>query len=173
MIRLGKILLACIEMFPPTVRDRLYDYCKKYTERCEGINNEDMATNGELEVVRKHIPSCGVVFDVGAHVGEWTELVLKYNPQAQVHCFESSAPAFKKLLSRNFPPNVVCNHFGLSSHSGEAALQIFGEGSGMNTLYRRQGLQDRDFPIQENRETILLKTLDGYCEEKISARSIS
>lgn len=36
----------------------------------------------------------------------------------------------------------------------------------MNSLYRRDGLQDRGIAVQEKQEAVSLKTLDGYCEEK-------
>lgn len=166
MPRLGQILLSFTEKLPQSVRSRIYDYCKKYTDYRDGINNEDIVTNGELEVIRKFIPSCKIIFDVGAHVGDWTRLVLNHNPKAEIHCFEPSAFTFKKLSSQNFPSRVICNSFGLSSHIGEAKLQVFVEGDGMNSLYRREGLQDRGISVQEKQETISLQTLDEYCQKK-------
>ena len=163
---LGRIFLPLIEALPRSAKNYLYKYCKRYAESCEGINNPDPTKNGELRVIRQFIPRCSVVFDVGAHLGEWAQLVLKYNPAVQLHCFEPSAFTFQKLSAQNFPSNVICNNFGLSSQDGEAKLRIFTEGDGMNSLYQRSGLQDRGIAVQEKQETIVLKTLDGYCEEK-------
>ena len=67
-------------------------------EYCEGTNNANITTNGELEVIRKYIPHCRIVFDVGAHIGEWTQLALKENPQVQIHCFEPSQLIFLRSM---------------------------------------------------------------------------
>ncbi len=163
---LGRILLSCIEVFPAHLRDRVYQYFKGFAEYNEGINNPDIKTNGELRALRQYIPNCHIVFDVGAHLGEWAQLVLKFNPKVELHCFEPSAPTFKKLSSRSFPTNVICNHFGLSSSNREAELKIFSETNGMNSLYQREGIQDRGFLPQKKVETVLLRTLDDYCHEK-------
>ena len=74
VIRLGQIVLRCIKKLPQSTQLYLYDYFKKYVDYCDGINNEDMASNGELEVIRKYILQCRVVFDVGAHRGNGPEL---------------------------------------------------------------------------------------------------
>lgn len=143
-----------------------YRYCKRYVDSSEGNNNESIAANGELEVIRRFIPHSKVVFDVGAHIGEWAKLVLEINPEVELHCFEPSLSTFEKLRSQKFPLNVICNNFGLSSQDRRAELKIFEKESGMNSLYRREGIEDRGFPPQEGIETITLRTLDDYCIEK-------
>lgn len=145
----------------------LYRLCKHYVDLCNGENNDDMETNGELRLMRQILPQCGTVFDIGANVGHWASLALKLNPYINLHYFEPSRATYECLLANHFPSNVVCNNFGLSSTAGEAKLLIFEEGSGINSMYRRQGLEDGwGLSTQQREETIHLETVDRYCEQK-------
>jgi FkbM family methyltransferase len=130
----------------------------------KGENNDDMETNGELQFMRRILPQCTTVFDVGANVGDWTALALSVNPHLIVHCFEPSKTAYQRLLAHKFPLKVICNNFGLSSVAGEMTLHVFEDGSGGNSLYRRQGLEDGwRLATQKLEEIVYLETLDEYC----------
>lgn len=145
----------------------LYRVCKQYVDLYNGENDDDIETNGELRLIRQVLPQCGTVFDIGANVGHWVLLALRINSHINLHCFEPSRFTYQRLLANHFPPNVVCNNFGLSSTAGEAKLLIFEEGSGINSMYRRQGLEDGwGLSTQQLEETIYLETVDRYCEQK-------
>jgi FkbM family methyltransferase len=160
-----KFISIIFSRLPP--RDStVYKYCHRYVDAYNGENNSDIQTNGELRLLHEYLPKAEVVFDVGANIGLWAKLALEINPSISLHCFEPSLPTFNKLLNNKFPPNIVCNHFGLSSSQRKAELLIFDEGSGMNSLYRRTGLEDGwNIPTQSKSEIIELRTLDGYCDE--------
>lgn len=53
----------------------------------------------ELAVIEKFIPSIGVVFDVGANLGQWTINVLERKPKCTFHLFEPSNILFEKMRS--------------------------------------------------------------------------
>jgi FkbM family methyltransferase len=143
----------------------LYRLCNWYVDFYKGENNDDILTNGELRFMKQALPQCHVVFDVGAHIGNWTALALDINPQLSIHCFEPSQSTYECLVERGFSPSVICNNFGLSSESGERTLYVFEKQAGVNSLYRRQGLEGFGLTAQDNEEIILLKTLDSYCQE--------
>ena len=44
----------------------LYRFCKRYVDRYNGENNDDMATNGESRFIQDVLLQCSTVFDVGA-----------------------------------------------------------------------------------------------------------
>ena len=125
-----------------------------------------MTTNGERDVIKKFIPSCEVVFDVGANKGEWAQWVIRSNPAVALHCFEPSIFTFKNLLAQNFPSNVICNNLGLSSKEKRVPLFIFEEGSVFNSLYRTWTTKTQQVSGEGKAETVKLQTLDGYCSEK-------
>jgi FkbM family methyltransferase len=140
----------------------LHRICRKYVDQYNGDNNCDIRCNGELRWIKEVIPKCATVFDVGANIGEWSDLVLHINPSVKVHCFEPCSTTFERLQKRNFGKSVVLNQLALSDHTGEAIIHIFGECAGTNSLYRRQGLKDE----QKKTEIIRGDTLDAYCKRK-------
>ena len=160
---MGSFLRLVINASPQAFRRRVYTYAKRYIEQCDGNNNPDIATNGELRFLRTRIRQCKVVFDVGANIGDWANLVLRINPTVQLHCFEPSKSTFDRLAAQSFPVNVVINNFGLSSTSRQSKLFVFDEANGMNSLYRREGLEHLGLTSQRREETIELQTLDEYC----------
>jgi len=151
----------------PANNRMLHRVCKQYVDLYNGENDDDIKTNGELHFMRSVLPQCRTVFDIGANVGHWAALALTVNPRINLHCFEPSRATYQQLLANHFPPNVVCNNLGLSSAPGEAKLLVFEEGSGINSLYRRQGLEDGfGLATQQLEETIRLETVDRYCKSQ-------
>jgi FkbM family methyltransferase len=144
----------------------LYKVCKRYVDNYNGENNDHLESNGELRLLRELLPECNTVFDVGANAGEWAAFALQVNPQLNLHCFEPSQATYERLVARGFPQNVVCNNFGLSSSSAQAKLLLFDDGAGINSLYRREGLEDGfGLKTQQREELIHLETADRYCEQ--------
>ncbi len=162
----GSILPKLVNHLPPQ-NEFLYRLCRSYVDRYRGENNSDIRTNGELRLLTEIMPESRCIFDVGANVGRWTALALDINPDVTVHCFEPSQGTFQKLLDNQFPPNVVCNNLGLGASATEMELHIFQPASGLNSLFRRQGLLDGwELPPQQLTETVRLVTLDQYCKDR-------
>ncbi|MFX0138256.1 MAG: FkbM family methyltransferase [Candidatus Hodarchaeota archaeon] len=146
---------------------KIYNFCKGYIDKYNGDNNDNIHTNGELRFMKRNLGKCNVIFDIGAHFGHWTKLALKINRNLNIHCFEPSSYSFKKLINNNFPNNVICNNFGLSSSKGEKTLYIFENGSGLNSLYLRYGLEKvLGRKIKQREEKIKVETLENYCLER-------
>lgn len=145
----------------------VYRYCLRYVNYFNGENNANKAENGELRLLQEQLPKAKVVFDVGANIGDWSKLALKINPSISLHCFEPSRFTYNQLIENHLPSNVICNPFGLSSSSHQANLWVFGDGSEMNSLYRREGLEESHHLSPQSRsEVIELRTLTDYCSEK-------
>ncbi len=141
----------------------IYKLCKRYVDMYNGENNVNIETNGELLFLRKYLNGCKIVFDVGANVGDWTSWVLRIDPNLTVHCFEPSRATFEVLKRNNFSSNVIYNNFGFGSKSCERTLYIVEEGSGINSLYRREGLEYLGIQKAETEEIIRVDTIDNYC----------
>jgi FkbM family methyltransferase len=141
----------------------LYEFCARYVDRFNGDNNSDPDTNGEYAFLRTALGGRGpcVVFDVGANVGEWTSRVLGVNPRAQVHCFEPSRTTYDRLAAREWPANVRLNNIGLGDKQESLDLQVVADGSAMNSLYLRRGIEAA---AAGRTETIAIDTVDAYCE---------
>ena len=62
-----------------------------------------------------------VCLDVGAHTGEYADLLLSHFPQAQVHAFEPH-PVTHELLRRAAGERVCCHAEALGAEAGEFEL---------------------------------------------------
>lgn len=150
--------------FVPPQNKNLYWLCKRYIDRYNSENNDNIQTNGELRLIRSVLPHCETVFDVGANVGDWTALALEIKSDLKIHCFEPSVTTFRRLAARNFGGGVICNNYGMSSEPGELSLHVYENSSGLNSLYVRRGLEDGwGLATQSHTELIRVEALDGYC----------
>ena len=149
----------------PEYNDSVYQFCARYVDRFNGDNNSNSTTNGEYFFLRHELPAManGVVFDVGANVGDWASFALGINPKVNLHCFEPSKATYKKLSQRQWPSNVQLNNFGLGEVDGALKLNVVTEESGVNSVYVRRGIEDAR---AVNSETIDITTIDNYCARR-------
>lgn len=60
----------------------------------------DMAANGETSLLRRLRPAgLTTVFDVGAHVGDWSIEALRAWSASHVHDFEVAPPTYERLAT--------------------------------------------------------------------------
>jgi FkbM family methyltransferase len=72
-----------------------------FIDDCYENDEWDMCANGEATLLRRLAPArFKTVFDVGAHVGDWSIEALRAWPDAYVHAFEVAAPTFARLERR-------------------------------------------------------------------------
>ncbi len=165
MARFRKILATGFRLIP-AYNSFLYYVCRRYVDRYEGSNDSNIGVNGEAQLVQERAKHWKIVFDVGANVGEWTDLVLKANPEAVIHCFEPSVATFRRLQANNYPSTVYLNNVGLGDEPATRSLYIFSEAAGINSLYPRAGLElALKIDAAQTTETVTITTLDAYCRE--------
>jgi FkbM family methyltransferase len=141
-------------------------YCERFRP-IEYENNADFHTNGEKRILDEVSPHIEIAFDVGAHEGEWTALLLSLAPNiSNIYTFEPSKANFSRLIARRFPPCVACQPIALSSRIGTGRLYTFDQNSGLNSLHNREGLQD-GWGIEHSdvAEQVTLQTIDRFCAE--------
>lgn len=137
----------------------VYQWCQGYVDRYQNTNNDNPESNGEYAWLRTILPNCRIVFDVGAHHGNWAAYALSINPALELHCFEPSPTTFTTLQQRVFPPTVHRVNIGLSDQQGIAELHVFPDEPMMNSVYGRTGIAI----ASTSTETITLDALDRYC----------
>lgn len=148
----------------PAESQLLLRAAQRYIDRFNGDNNSDPSTNGEEQFLRTELRKLsmgGVVFDVGANVGDWTKYCLSIEPSLHIHLFEPSKPTFKKLASNSWPPNIKLNNCGLGEKNELLNLNIVDAASGMNSIHKRHGVKSAEVILAE---AIQIQTLDAYCE---------
>lgn len=158
--QLGRIFFNMV----PAYNSTLYEFCMRYVDRFNGDNNSNSEVNGEYFFLRNELPrlAAGMVFDVGANVGNWASFALGINPTINLHCFEPSKATYTKLAQKKWPLNVLLNNLGLGEVEGVLELNVVDEESGLNSVYLRRGVESaRGVKI----EKISITTIDRYCEK--------
>lgn len=105
------------------VRGRISRWLRKAHDKLENESNGDFATNGEAHFLKEFLHDNGdkstVMFDVGANIGEYSNMATKYaKGKITIHAFEP-------LVEYKGPG--ILNRVAVSDTDGEA------------TMYKREG----------------------------------
>lgn len=146
-----------------------YKVAKKYVNYHEGINNSDFKTNGELFVLSRLIKYCDVIFDVGAFIGNWSQICFQLKPDVHIHLFEPFKNSFNQLKKKfQDNKNITLNNVALGEREGEKKFYINKTCSSLNSMYLRKDLYNKSLE-HTHKELVFETTLDKYCDqEKIS-----
>lgn len=136
----------------------------------------DFDTNGEMKFVENLFDfvahgeqSKAVFFDIGANIGEYTEMLLDKSSSLavapEIHVFEPTSSCFKVIMAKfGARGNVVLNHLAVSNSAGEVEIYYDAEQSALASLHKRN--LDA-YSVELNRsETVTTTRLDTYIERK-------
>lgn len=157
---------------PNKIKQRFESVLFTLLNRMGNNNNALFAENGEERLLNEMVsifPEQPVVFDVGANIGEYTEIVLAKckaaGKQPIIHLFEPSQKAFSTLVSKfSHQQNIILNNAGLSDTVGDAEIFFDEEGSTLASLYQRRGLPEHQAPSMKS--VIKLTSLEEYIRTK-------
>jgi len=101
----------------------------------------------------------GVVFDVGANIGQSVAAYRHAFPGARIVCFEPVGATFAHLRNTFAGDGrVQCHRMALGAEKGAAVMLL----EGGNTMYRITDRRDsRGSPLEE----VEVNTIDAFCEE--------
>lgn len=123
-------------------------------------------------VFAPHVPKDAVVFDVGAHAGQFSKLFARLAPQGKVYAFEPSAYARSVLepaLAWNRLHHVEIVPMGLSDTDGELVLHTpIKKRGGLGFGLAHLGGDDEQRPSMT--QSVKLTTLDGFVAARGLAR---
>jgi len=135
--------------------------------RIENIGNGHLTVSGEKDFVERlsrFYKGGMTVFDIGANIGEYSELMLKTRGATALdayHLFEPQKSCFLTLKGKfKSAKNMTVNNIGLSDRSGSATIYKNEEGSGLTSLYQRN--LDFYHHKMDIKETIALDTAESY-----------
>lgn len=118
-----------------------------------------IATSGELSVFGLLAAENPTLFDVGAHVGEYTEAFLAKFPRGRAFAFEPSAAHFGQLQNRiGSNPAVHTFQLALGATAGEAVLYKDADVSGLASLTLRR--LDHFGRKMDRQERVTISTVD-------------
>lgn len=108
-----------------------------------------------------------VIFDVGANIGDYSELLVKKLNRAEcsLHLFEPQKSCFADLQQKfNENSSVTLNNFGLSNKEEIATIYKNEDKSGLTSLHKRNlDFYEMNMSLEEKIE---LKRADVYIQSK-------
>ena len=129
----------------------------------------DLRNSGEKGVINHLKESFNsnenlVVFDVGANIGGYTNIVLDcLGERAQVHAFEPAIHTFE-MLQKNISSNhVQLNNLGCSDTTHTMSLYSDKSGSGMTSVYNRK-LDFLGISMKKTERSKFVR-IDDYCKD--------
>ena len=141
----------------------LYGMAHRYIKRYEGFNYNFQKNGEENFLDRLSHQDITVVFDVGANVGDWSEIALTKFHHATIHCFELSEATYRTLQAKlAHEKRVVLNNMGLSDNAEIVEYKDQGTNSRKNTL-----LSDISFHALDKQPIVRkaeLSTGSEYCK---------
>ena len=155
---------------PPKLREWLARKLTGLIYRLDNSANTFLSENGEERFIREigalYAGKDFVFFDIGANVGEYTELVLRLMGAKAVtgHLFEPQATCVS-MLNEKFSndPRVSIQPYALSNTEGVASLYKDADTSGLSSLHKRD-IAHYGISL-DTTETISLKTGRSYVEQ--------
>lgn len=159
------LLFSLSSIYTATKKD-LRTYAKHFSAN-NGYNCIDSTCNGEALFLEKYLnKDTSIIFDVGANVGAWSDLVIEYFPNAQIYAFEPTPEAFRKLKIKQDKNELKA--FNLAIGECDALMDFWCWGNQnfgfheLNGLYYRPNLKDF-LHTQPSKISVTVTSLDKFC----------
>lgn len=147
---------------------RIDGFLKKFSRGYLDIStgfSYDINVNGEKQILQhlsKIFPNEFCFLDVGANIGSWSSVVLKFFPNYEGHLFEVTPQTFQNLETNlGNKETLKLNDIALSDTAGTMELLDYGTNFGGNTLLKEADYHKKPYNL------ISVKTMTGsvYCKE--------
>jgi len=104
------------------------------------LNYKSDKQSGEANFVISHFSNTkkGVIFDVGANIGNYSKSLREFNPYVEIYCFEPHPRTYQKLLSTVNCLEIKTFNVGVGSNDGMLKLYDYAndDGSEHASLYK-------------------------------------
>lgn len=96
----------------------------------------EFGITGETALMKHLAGKLNTIFDVGANIGEWSNMAREFNPNAEIHCFEIVDRIYRKQLDNiKSNSNTIVNSFGLSDKIGSVDISYNPEYEAISTIF--------------------------------------
>lgn len=153
-------------------KKKIRSLCLKIFNKIENNGLSDFDMNGEKVFIdnlircfhKKREDNC-VIFDVGANVGKYTDLLVKKigTKNYKIYCFEPTKYCLNRLKNKfDKFSRININDFGLSDEEIKTEIFYNEEGSGLASIYKRN-LDYYGIKLDKS-ETVKLKRADFFLD---------
>ncbi len=103
------------------------------------LNYENDKVSGEDQFIKRLVKNRkeGIIFDIGANIGDYSEKIIKSNQLMTIYAFEPHPISFSKLKNRINHKNFIAVNAAVGEMAGEVNLYDYAEddGSSHASLY--------------------------------------
>jgi len=130
-----------------------------------GYNNCNMHSNGEYLIIQELIKSGDVVFDVGASIGEWSQIVLSKNTVIKLFSFEPIPDIFEQLKQAIKSPRATLLNIALSNDIGSRQFVYYQKNNTTSQLsgFFQRPIVERNLQVQPTFLIVNTDTIDHFC----------
>lgn len=132
-----------------------------------GYNNCYSDSNGEKLIAEELIKSGGTVFDVGASIGEWSQLVLAKRGRVKLYAFEPIPTIFAKLEGNIKYSRAILSNIALSDAVGSRQFVFYNRDNKIAELsgFFQRPIVETNFTVNPTFITVKTDTIDHFCAE--------
>lgn len=128
-------------LFVGVLSYKFYDFVYRLSSRGIGIlNYESDGLSGEENFIKTQTSNIknGIIFDVGANVGNYAKKLRESNPSVRIFCFEPHPINFQKLCDNTSQLDIELLNVGVGSAEGKLKLYDYvdEDGSSHASLYK-------------------------------------
>lgn len=128
----------------------------------------------ERVMIGRFVHDGDIVFDIGAHTGDWTKEVLSVCGDAKVFAFEAAPATFEKFRQRleteDIFRDVTAQQLAVSNGKKEIGFHHYPEAPYFSTAHRRLSVEGTAIKTTPIHVRVPAVSVDGYCEEHGIAR---
>lgn len=125
----------------------------------------NLKMNGESDAILHFIYEGGIIFDVGANVGDWSSLVLSSFSDVKMYLFEPLSKPFAELCRRIKREDIFLHQIALSDKEKDTTIFYYPTSNRLSTLHRRSKEIEKRFSLKPILIPIRTQTLDNFCRK--------
>lgn len=161
------LVLSSLVVISIESRDLARLTCIQDSSACDpiGYDNWHMQVNGEKLIIQHLIPEEGVVFDVGANVGSWSECALEVHPKITVKAFEPVPVLYEQIRKRFCGKAFMAYDCAVSDKEAVKDFNYYPTQCEFGGLINRPCL-DNAFHTHPEKLKVTTISLDIFCERE-------
>ena len=132
------------------------------------LNYENDMVSGEARFIKNHLQNMlgGVVFDVGANVGDYTKKVLEVSPQTKLYAFEPHPKNYSVLVNKIEKSNFYPINAAVGEKEGELSLYDYEEKDGSSHASLYQDVIENIHDAKSIEHKVKVIQLDAFAKSK-------
>lgn len=131
------------------------------------LNFESDKTSGEEDFIKKYVTKIdnGVIFDVGANVGNYSKSLRKNNFQIEIYSFEPHPITFERLREVTKSLNIKCINAGVGAKNGLLKLYDYADNDGSSHASLYKAVIEDIHKAQALEHEVNIITLDEFAKD--------